>query len=91
MPVRPLGRRLIVRKPEAGHRESPGGIVIPRSSIFDRVLKGEVVAQGDVEGQWIGREVWWPQYAGVSFEEGAEAFVIVHMGDVMAVNEEDRN
>ena len=87
MRVRPLGARLIVRKPEESHRESVGGITIPRSSIFDRVLKGDVVVQGDVEGDWVGRVVWWPQYAGVSFEEGGEAFMIVHMGDVVGVED----
>ena len=84
--IRPLGKRLIVRKPKEEHRESSGGIVVPRSSIYDRLLGGEVVAQGDVEGEWVGKTVFWPQYAGVTFEEGREEFVILHMGDVVGVS-----
>jgi len=88
MNIRPIGTRLIVLKEKEEQRESAGGVLIPKSSIFDRVIRGKVVAQGErVDGDWLGKDVCIPQYAGVGFEEGRDEYLIVQVGDVLGVEE----
>ena len=88
MSIKPMGTRVIVLKEKEEERVSSGGIVIPQSSIFDRVIRGRVMAQGDgVEGSFVGKTVCIPQYAGVSFEEGRDEYLIVEVGDLLGVEE----
>ena len=85
MTIRPLGDRVLVKMEEV-QEKSAGGIFIPQTA-QEKTQIAEVVAIGDDEMITVkkGDKVMYDKYAGTSITSEGKEFLILHMGDFLAI------
>ena len=85
MTIRPLGDRVLVKMEEV-QEKSAGGIFIPQTA-QEKTQIAEVVAIGDDEMITVkkGDKVMYDKYAGSSITSEVKEFLILHMGDILAI------
>ena len=94
MKIKPLGDRVVIKNMEA-EETTKGGILLTSGS-KEKPQLAEVLAVGpggNVDGKEIkmyveaGQKVFYSKYAGTEVKLDGEEFVIVKMGDILAVVE----
>lgn len=89
MKIKPLGKRILVKKIDEEERKTPGGIVLPESAKSDRVVRAKVLAIGTDEKIEVkkGDKIIVSSYGGTEIESGEDKLLMVKMDDVLAVIE----
>ena len=87
MKVKPLGKRILLKKLEDGAKTSPGGIVLPDSVKSEKVVLGQVLEVGSDEEIEVKKndQVLVPSFSCSEIEMDGEKLLIVKSTDVLAV------
>ncbi len=90
MPIKPLGKRVLVKKLDPETKKSAGGIVLPDSAKTEKVVRAEVVAVGTDEklevkvgDQIIVSDI----FSNTEVIEGEEKYLLVKESEVLAIVE----
>lgn len=88
MKLKPLGRRVILKKIEKDLEEE-GGIILPDEAKDEDYIRAEVVAVGSSEKIEVkkGDEVIVSGYSGTELSVGGEELTIVKDNDILAIVE----
>lgn len=87
MNIRPLGKRVLVKKvKEEEVRKS--GIVLPGKTSEDQPTTGEVVAIGkEIEDIKVGDKIIHEKYTGTEVKDGDETYLILNLDNVLAITD----
>lgn len=88
MTLKPLGDRVLIKIAEA-EKKTASGIIIPDTA-QEKTQNGTVTAIGtdkDVITVKVGDKVMYDKYAGTSVKVDGAEYLIVKMGDIIAVIE----
>lgn len=88
MTVRPLGDRILVKMEEV-KAKTAGGLFIPQSA-QEKTQIASVIAVGDDKDAItvkVGDKILHDKYAGTQVKVDNEEYLIINMGDVLAVVE----
>ena len=87
MKVKPLGKRILLKKLEDGAKTSPGGIVLPDSVKSEKVVLGKVLEVGSDEEIEVKKndQVLVQSFSCSEIEMDGEKLLIVKSTDVLAV------
>lgn len=87
MKVKPLGKRILLKKLEDEAKTSPGGIVLPDSAKSEKVVLGQVLEVGSDKEIEVKKndQVLVPSFSCSEIEMDGEKLLIVKSTDVLAV------
>ncbi len=89
MKLKPLGRRVVLKKIERETEEEEGGIILPEEAKDESYIRAEVVAVGSNDKIEVkeGDEVIVSSFSGMELTVGGEELTIVKDNDILAVVE----
>lgn len=86
MKIKPLGKRVLVKRCEA--KTTKGGIILPDTA-QEKPKEGEVIAIGSGNDEpmtvKVGDRVMFSSYAGTEVKQGDEEFLIMSEDDILGV------
>lgn len=88
MKIKPLADRVLI-KPDPAEEKTAGGLFIPETA-KEKPLEGTVVAAGPGTDEIkmevkAGDKVLYGKYAGTEVTHGNETYLIMRVGDILAV------
>lgn len=89
MKLKPLGRRVVLKKKEREPEEEEGGIILPAEAKDESYIRAEVMAVGTNDKIEVkeGDEVIFSGFSGTELTVGGEELTIVKDNDILAVVE----
>ncbi len=90
MAIKPLGKRVLVKKLDPEEKKSAGGIVLPESAKSEKVIRAEVVALGTDEKLEVkvGAQVLISDsFSNTEVIEGEEKYLLVKDSEILAIVE----
>ena len=90
MPIKPLGKRVLVKKLDPEEKRSAGGIVLPDSAKTEKVVRAEVVAVGTDEKLEVkvgDQIIISDSFSNTEVIEGEEKYLLVKESEILAIVE----
>ncbi|MFC2077529.1 co-chaperone GroES [Candidatus Bipolaricaulota bacterium] len=90
MPIKPLGKRVLVKKLDPEEKKSAGGIVLPDSAKTEKVVRAEVVAVGTDEKLEVkvgDQIIISDSFSNTEVIEGEEKYLLVKESEILAIVE----
>ena len=90
MAIKPLGKRILVKKLDPEEKKSAGGIVLPESAKSEKVVRAEVVALGTDEKieVKVGDQILISDsFSNTEVIEGEEKYLLVKDSEILAIVE----
>jgi len=90
MAIKPLGKRVLVKKLDPEEKKSAGGIVLPDSAKTEKVVRAEVVAVGTDEKLEVkvgDQIIISDSFSNTEVIEGEEKYLLVKESEILAVIE----
>jgi chaperonin GroES len=90
MAIKPLGKRILVKKLDPEEKKSAGGIVLPESAKSEKVVRAEVVAVGTDEKLEVkvkDQIIISDSFSNTEVIEGDEKYLLVKDSEILAIIE----
>jgi chaperonin GroES len=90
MAIKPLGKRVLVKKLDPEEKKSIGGIVLPDSAKSEKVVRAEVVAVGTDEKLEVkvgDQIIISDSFSNTEVVEGEEKYLLVKESEILAIVE----
>ena len=90
MAIKPLGKRVLVKKLDPEEKKSAGGIVLPESAKTEKVVRAEVVAVGTDEKLEVkvgDQIIISDSFANTEIAEGEDKYLLVKESEILAIIE----
>ncbi len=90
MAIKPLGKRVLVKKLDPEEKKSAGGIVLPDSAKTEKVVRAEVVAVGTDEKLEVhagDQIIISDSFSNTELMEGEEKYLLVKESEILAIIE----
>ncbi len=90
MGIKPLGKRVLVKKLDAEEKKSIGGIVLPDSAKSEKVVRAEVVAVGTDEKLEVkvgDQIIISDSFSNTEVIEGENKYLLVKDSEILAIVE----
>jgi len=90
MAIKPLGKRVLVKRLDPEEKKSAGGIVLPDSAKSEKVVRAEVVAVGSDEKLEVkvgDQIIISDSFSNTEVIEGEEKFLLVKDSEILAIIE----
>ena len=90
MPIKPLGKRVLVKKLDPEEKKSAGGIVLPDSAKSEKVVRAEVVALGTDEKLEVkvgDQIIISDSFSNTEVIEGENKYLLVKDSEILAIVE----
>jgi len=90
MAIKPLGKRVLVKKLDPEEKKSAGGIVLPDSAKSEKVVRAEVVALGTdekIEVKVGDQIIISDSFSNTEVIEGENKYLLVKDSEILAVVE----
>ena len=90
MAIKPLGKRVLVRKLDPEEKKSAGGIVLPESAKTEKVVRAEVIAVGTDEKLEVkvgDQIIISDSFSNTEVIEGEEKYLLVKESEILAIVE----
>ena len=90
MAIKPLGKRVLVKKLDPEEKKSIGGIVLPDSAKSEKVVRAEVVAVGTDEKLEVkvgDQIIISDSFSNTEVIEGEEKYLLVKESEILAIVE----
>ncbi len=90
MAIKPLGKRVLVKKLDPEEKKSVGGIVLPESAKSEKVVRAEVVAVGTDEKLEVkvgDQIIISDSFSNTEVIEGEEKYLFVKESEILAIVE----
>jgi len=90
MAIKPLGKRVLVKKLDPEEKKSAGGIVLPESAKTEKVVRAEVVAVGTDEKLEVkvgDQIIISDSFSNTEIIEGDEKYLLVKESEILAIVE----
>ncbi len=90
MAIKPLGKRVLVKKLDPEEKKSAGGIVLPDSAKSEKVVRAEVVAVGTDEKLEVkvgDQIIISDSFSNTEVIEGEEKYLLVKESEILAIVE----
>jgi len=90
MAIKPLGKRVLVKKLDPEEKKSAGGIVLPDSAKSEKVVRAEVVALGTDEKLEVkvgDQIIISDSFSNTEVIEGENKYLLVKDSEILAVVE----
>jgi len=90
MAIKPLGKRVLVKKLDPEEKKSTGGIVLPDSAKSEKVVRAEVVALGTDEKLEVkvgDQVIISDSFSNTEVIEGDEKYLLVKDSEILAIVE----
>jgi len=90
MAIKPLGKRVLVKKLDPEEKKSAGGIVLPDSAKAEKVVRAEVVAVGTDEKLEVNvgdQIIISDSFSNTEVIEGEEKYLLVKESEILAIIE----
>ena len=88
MGIKPLGKRVLVKKLDAEEKKSIGGIVLPDSAKSEKVVRAEVVAVGTDEKLEVkvgDQIIISDSFSNTEVIEGENKYLLVKDSEILAI------
>ena len=90
MAIKPLGKRVLVKKLDPEEKKSAGGIVLPDSAKSEKVVRAEVVALGTdekIEVKVGDQIIISDSFSNTEVIEGENKYLLVKDSEILAIIE----
>jgi chaperonin GroES len=90
MAIKPLGKRVLVKKLDPEEKKSAGGIVLPESAKTEKVVRAEVIAVGTDEKLEVkvgDQIIISDSFSNTEVIEGEEKYLLVKESEILAIVE----
>jgi chaperonin GroES len=90
MAIKPLGKRVLVKRLDPEEKKSAGGIVLPESAKSEKVVRAEVVAVGSDEKLEVkvgDQIIISDSFSNTEVIEGEEKYLLVKDSEILAIIE----
>jgi len=90
MAIKPLGKRVLVKKLDPEEKKSVGGIVLPDSAKSEKVVRAEVVALGTdekIEVKVGDQIIVSDSFSNTEVIEGENKYLLVKDSEILAIVE----
>jgi chaperonin GroES len=90
MAIKPLGKRVLVKKLDPEEKRSAGGIVLPESAKTEKVVRAEVIAVGTDEKLEVkvgDQIIISDSFSNTEVIEGEEKYLLVKESEILAIVE----
>jgi chaperonin GroES len=90
MAIKPLGKRVLVKKLDPEEKKSAGGIVLPDSAKSEKVVRAEVVALGTDEKLEVkvgDQIIISDSFSNTEVIEGENKYLLVKDSEILAIVE----
>jgi len=90
MAIKPLGKRVLVKRLDPEEKKSAGGIVLPESAKSEKVVRAEVVAVGSDEKLEVkvgDQIIISDSFSNTEVIEGEEKYLLVKESEILAIIE----
>ena len=90
MAIKPLGKRVLVKKLDPEEKKSVGGIVLPDSAKSEKVVRAEVVALGTDEKLEVkvgDQIIISDSFSNTEVIEGEDKYLLVKESEILAIVE----
>ena len=90
MAIKPLGKRVLVKKLDPEEKKSAGGIVLPDSAKSEKVVRAEVVAVGTDEKLEVkvgDQIIISDSFSNTEVIEGENKYLLVKESEILAIVE----
>ena len=88
MAIKPLGKRVLVKKLDPEEKRSAGGIVLPESAKTEKVVRAEVIAVGTDEKLEVkvgDQIIISDSFSNTEVIEGENKYLLVKDSEILAV------
>ncbi len=90
MAIKPLGKRVLVKRLDPEEKKSAGGIVLPESAKSEKVVRAEVVAVGTDEKLEVkvgDQIIISDSFSNTEVIEGEDKYLLVKESEILAIIE----
>jgi chaperonin GroES len=88
MAIKPLGKRVLVKRLDPEEKKTPGGIVLPESAKSEKVVRAKVVAVGTDEKLEVkvgDKILISDSFSNTEVIEGEQKYLLVKDSEILAI------